>query len=168
MSRLSNTLRLDSQLQTRYPADKLLALLRENKPAILAHLRNAAAIGNVRPPEPHRRCPSCGSGLGPSDDDLALCFTCRWWVERVFEEEEILRRFQGTRQADQVRKFRNLDLTIRGGAAVTLVSPNVVSGSFVVHRAGLTLRIELEVQRASASGGGLASRHGAYVIALRN
>jgi hypothetical protein len=85
------------------PADhvtpELLVSLRAHRDEIREHLRRqpapgytaaayqrreAAAIGTARPPERHRRCPSCDAGLQPNDDDRAPCFTCRapspWWV----------------------------------------------------------------------------------------
>ena len=58
------------------PPDEILELLRENKPAILEHLRRG--IGPARPPEPNRCCPSCSGGLQPDDPDGGPCFTCRW------------------------------------------------------------------------------------------
>ena len=64
------------------PPDELLELLRENKPAILEHLRRG--IGAARPPEPNRCCPSCSGGLQRTDVDNGLCSTCRlpspWWA----------------------------------------------------------------------------------------
>ena len=65
------------------PPDDLLDLLREHKPAILEHLRQGQGIGCARPPEPHRRCPSCGGGLQPNDADLDLCGICQWAMQHL-------------------------------------------------------------------------------------
>ena len=45
--------------------------------------RERQAIGTARPPEPHRRCPNCGSGLHRSDDDGSFCSSCRWSFEHL-------------------------------------------------------------------------------------
>ena len=63
------------------PPDELLDLLRENKRQILEHLRRG--IDAARPPEQHRRCPSCAGGLQPSDSDGAICSSCRAYFERI-------------------------------------------------------------------------------------
>ena len=55
---------------------EIIDLLKSHKTELVRYLNNG--IGMARPPEPHRRCPSCGGGLQPDDDDLELCFTCRW------------------------------------------------------------------------------------------
>ena len=82
--RLGVVLRADGDLIRFRPRsavdDDLLAAIRERKPELLEYL--STGIGVARPPAPHRRCPSCGGGLQPGDDDLGLCGTCLWFAER--------------------------------------------------------------------------------------
>ena len=67
------------------PASKLapgmIETLREHKAEILEYL--GSGIGTARPPEPHRRCPSCRGGLQPADEDRAFCGSCRWSMEHL-------------------------------------------------------------------------------------
>ena len=61
---------------------ELLEAMRQRKPELISYLRRREpaprSIGCARPPEPHRRCPSCGGGLQPDDPDRGRCFTCQW------------------------------------------------------------------------------------------
>jgi len=78
--------------------DDLRAAIRQHRREVAAYLRRqhspgytdadyehreAAAIGTARPPEPHRRCPSCRGGLQPGDADNAICSTCQWYAAHV-------------------------------------------------------------------------------------
>ena len=66
------------------PPDELLDLLRQHKAEILEHLH--CGIGVARPPERHRLCLRCGSGLQPDDAGRSLCFTCRWSREHLWPQ----------------------------------------------------------------------------------
>ncbi|MCH7825447.1 MAG: hypothetical protein IH849_11645 [Acidobacteria bacterium] len=67
---------------------ELLEAIRERKPELISHLQQSASrpIGCARPPEPHRRCPSCGGGLQRDDADNSPCFTCRWSREHLWPQ----------------------------------------------------------------------------------